>query len=320
MPVARLVLDIARGEARLGSRVVTIAAAGSRGEIQVGGPDGPILRPLTFGERTRAVVRARTTSTPRAGVAGAILQAATAQSGVGERPVLELLALALAGAEQDAPPFTATVALLARSLGWDYARLTAAEAADVDRLAIYLAGSPPASSSWNQLLLAHSPDDELSGWRDALCDTLLRRAVLEDRADGQAPAGDAALPSSGNASPPTTPWPAPQAESPHPPTPSPELSASRVGEPSPPNPLSRSSRFAGGRGDDQTLLFRSQHVHQASDDRGVINQRAKLPSPPLPSEERADAEVARPNWGWGPTVPCGPIALAVQRPWQWGRG
>jgi hypothetical protein len=85
------------------------------------------------------------------------------------------MALTLAGAGSDAPPFADAALLVARAAGWDPAQLAAAEALEVDRLAAHL-GSRPLEPQWNSLLLARGPDDELAGLRAELADDLLRRA------------------------------------------------------------------------------------------------------------------------------------------------
>ncbi|MFL7792785.1 MAG: hypothetical protein AB8I69_11645, partial [Anaerolineae bacterium] len=178
----RVVIDSLRGEALLGETVVAIADAGSSGELQVGGVRGPILRPLTFGERTRAVSRAALSPLPRENVCAGILDMATVQPGAANRAIQEILALILAGGDQEqAPSFAETVLLVARGTGWGPAQLADTPAAEIDRIAIHLGGRQR-ESSWNRLLLASSPADELASIRDDLADDLLKRVDIAPQA------------------------------------------------------------------------------------------------------------------------------------------
>ncbi|HXG24677.1 MAG TPA: hypothetical protein VNJ09_09000 [Chthonomonadales bacterium] len=178
-PRIPIAIDPVHGEARIGEVVLPVAEAGSHGELRVGGPEGPILRPLTFGERTRIVSRALATSDPRESVCAGILRAATLSPGVFDgHAFLEVMALILAGAAcPEAPAFADALLLVARSAGWTPDQLAEAEAAEVDRLAVYLGGRPH-RSSWKRLVFLSTPEDSLEAVRAELADDLLARAEV----------------------------------------------------------------------------------------------------------------------------------------------
>ncbi|HEY3185160.1 MAG TPA: hypothetical protein VGJ77_20130 [Gaiellaceae bacterium] len=169
-----VVFDLGAGQARLGTTVVPIAAAGRNGELRVGGRRGPVLRPLAFGERTRVVAGVRHTSDPREAVAAAVAAAALVHRGRLESRVQDVVALALAGAGETAPPFGETALVVARAAGWDYARLMDADAAEVDRLARQL-GARPLRSGWSRFVLAGDAAGELDAIRRELAQELLDR-------------------------------------------------------------------------------------------------------------------------------------------------
>jgi hypothetical protein len=133
--------DSHRGEIRLGSRTVVATAAGSSGELRLHGPDGTVLRPLTFGERNLLTRRAAESSSPDEEVATLIRDAAIVTRGLGptgpERDLTETaVALMLAGATVEAPCFDTVTFLLGRSGGWSLADIAGAMASEVDRLAL----------------------------------------------------------------------------------------------------------------------------------------------------------------------------------------
>lgn len=169
-----VVIDTASGQALIGDTLVPVREAGSHGELQVGGSHGPILRPLTFGERSRVVTRAVGSPAALDILCAGMLQVALVQPGEADRFVQEILALQLAGADQDAPPFAETVLQVARTAGWELQQVYDAEAAEVDRLAIYLGGQPP-DSGWTQIVFASSVAT-LTSVRQELAEQLLRRA------------------------------------------------------------------------------------------------------------------------------------------------
>ncbi len=170
-------IDAFRGEARLGRTMIPVAVAGVRGELRVGGPGGPTLRPLTFGERDRAAAYAAMSSDARQELNAAILAAATVRPGTGDPIVHEIVALVLAGAGiKDAPAFSECALRIAQATGWDYRQLADGEAANIDRLALSLHRSE--SEAWSRLVLAEDPAGEFDSIRAELIDNLLRRAQI----------------------------------------------------------------------------------------------------------------------------------------------
>ena len=182
---APIVIDALRGQAQLGQYRLPVAEAGPAGELRVGGPDGPVLRPLTFAERSRAVNRAAANAQPVDALCAALLRAATVRPGSAPQLPQEILALALAGASEDAPPFVEALLMLARATGWTLQQLEAAEAAQVDRLALHLQ-TPTTEPGWNRLRLAHPGNDELLSLRSDLAERLLRRATISRAENGEA--------------------------------------------------------------------------------------------------------------------------------------
>jgi hypothetical protein len=186
-------LEPHRGELVLGEMVVPVADAGPRGELRVGGPQGPVLRPVAFGERTRVVARAASSSAPRDGVAAALLRCATVEDGQLDRVVAEIAALLLAGAGDDGPPFSVTLLRVAQGSGWTPAQIAEAEAVEIDRLAAALGNPAATADEWNRLVLVAEPARAFDDLRDELADTLLARIETPARAREPEPAatGDA---------------------------------------------------------------------------------------------------------------------------------
>ena len=171
-------IDAFRGEARLGRTIVPVAVAGVRGELRVGGAEGPTLRPLTFGERDRAAALAAMSSDAREELSAAIVAAATVRLGTGDPVVHEIVALVLAGAGiEDAPAFCECALRIAQATGWDYRQVADSEAANIDRLALSLHRSE-SEARWNRLAFAEDPAEELDSIRAELIDNLLRRAQI----------------------------------------------------------------------------------------------------------------------------------------------
>lgn len=177
-------IDMARGLAVLGETVVPVRDTGRQGELHVGGPDGPVLRPLTFGERTRLVARTAWTPAPREAVCACILRAATVRAGKAEQVVQEVLALHLAGAGlagTGAQPFAEAALLVAREAGMDLARLDEVEAMEIDRLAAHLAGPATGQGDWCRIIIGPGPASAIQGLRDELADDLLARGNAAPR-------------------------------------------------------------------------------------------------------------------------------------------
>jgi hypothetical protein len=106
------------------------------------------------------------------------------QPGRADRFAQEILALTLAGADQEAPGFAETILLVAQAARWELSQLYEAEAAEVDRLAIALVGSPP-DSGWTRVVFARR-EETPEAIRRELAEQLLHRgdpvagaAVLE---------------------------------------------------------------------------------------------------------------------------------------------
>ena len=156
-----IAFDSHSGEIRLGSRTVVATAMGSFGEIRLHGPDGTVLRPLTFGERNLLTRRAGESSSPNEEVATSIRDAAIVTRGSGpadqERDLTEkAVALMLAGATVEAPCFDTVTFLLGRSGGWALADIAGATASEVDRIASSLTPKQTPGSlgdGWHRIVL-----------------------------------------------------------------------------------------------------------------------------------------------------------------------
>ena len=139
-------VDAAAGQALIaGRRVLITPAAG--GALRVGGPAGPVLRPISFGER-RAATRPAGGSGPvdREAVVTAVTTAALVPEPAGRpvhsagslSPEARAVALWLAGAGDGAPGFDAVANSVATTVGWAADQIDGADAASIDRLALDL--------------------------------------------------------------------------------------------------------------------------------------------------------------------------------------
>src|SRR6266550_2967080 len=146
-----VVADPAAGEIVVAGVRTAMSPPDATGAVRFGGERGTTLRPLTFSQRTNVVSAASAQGRPTDVVAAAVLAAATAEGGAGDRTLLEVLALWLAGAEWDAPNFAETSLLVARGAGWSLHELLGAPATEVDRLAVYLE-ERERSGEWHKLL------------------------------------------------------------------------------------------------------------------------------------------------------------------------
>jgi hypothetical protein len=167
-------IDLNLGVARLGPIEVEIFARGDA--VQIAPPFGPMIRSLSFGERSRIVWSAAGSSQPRQSVCRGIVSAATVEAGECDEMTLDVLSLALAGAALDAPSYTESVLLVAKACGWNPDELADMPAGEVDRIAMQLV-APREDSSWNRIVFA-SGGDSLEGLRDELADNLLSRAAI----------------------------------------------------------------------------------------------------------------------------------------------
>jgi hypothetical protein len=187
----RVWIDLVKGEAQLGSITLPVAIAGAQGELRLGEPQGVVLRPLRFLERSRAVRRALQTPDPILSLSAEALQLALVQPGEGNPLALQVLALHLAGAGawSRMVSFAETALALGRAGAWALAQIEQAEAAFVDHLAEGLvaeaelsptSGSAPSSAladrqGWTTLLFTPRPEDELESLRRILAEDLLQR-------------------------------------------------------------------------------------------------------------------------------------------------
>lgn len=172
----RAVFDALRGEALIGNLQIRIADAGPNGELRVGGESGPILRPISFGQRQQIAARAVPALQPVDAVAAGVLQAATVETGSAEPALLEIIALALAGADQPGTSFAETAQQLTRATGWQLMEILDAPAAEVDRLAHSLA--PSADDGWTRIQFGSTdPSDEALAIRKEYAENLLQRVA-----------------------------------------------------------------------------------------------------------------------------------------------
>ncbi|MBK8033220.1 MAG: hypothetical protein IPK17_27765 [Chloroflexi bacterium] len=160
-----------------GSRYA-IRDVGTRGEIQLGGEDGLVLRPLTYGERSRIIGRLAGAPNTVDAVGAAMLRAATVQSGAGDRSLAEILALVLAGANAEAPPYATTLLTVASAAGWSLRDIDEADAEIIDQLAMQLgAAVDDPDDGWSRIVLV---DDaratSLDEVRRELAERLITRA------------------------------------------------------------------------------------------------------------------------------------------------
>jgi hypothetical protein len=170
-------LDLGAGTATVAGVTVPVASC----------PDGAVLvgdvqvRPLTFGERTRAALACATSSDPAAALVATIHAIATTPPSDPRRPagsaevaVAQVVALVLAGADEDgeALDFAETVLLVARATGWSPSQLDAMSAVEVDALARSL--MPPEQDGWTRLRLAPESVEQV---RAGLSAGLLARAL-----------------------------------------------------------------------------------------------------------------------------------------------
>ena len=178
-PAMHVAVDLEAGLVRLGSERVRLHPAAAPDAFQVGDDRGPVLRPLTFGERTLLLF-----GTPPSGIAARV--AAAALLACGDAPETEALrvavSLALAGGAEDAPAFSECASLALRQDGWDERRVREAPALVVDRLS-RREDRPPPEDGWNRFVFP-APEPDL--------DALVSRMVENLCARSASPAGEAA--------------------------------------------------------------------------------------------------------------------------------
>jgi len=183
-PAGHFVIDYHRGVARLSPTItISVSPADDEGQIRVGGGDGPVVRPLTFGERGHAVAQVASVARPYDVVCANVLSAATVQPASenwdGDPAVLEALTLLMAGAGQpQALPFAEVVLLVARASGWDLEQINRTHAIEIDRLSYQLAAGQRETGGWKRLLLVSDQSREVITLRHELAADLLRRAAV----------------------------------------------------------------------------------------------------------------------------------------------
>jgi hypothetical protein len=172
--------DQLRGEVSAGGVAVPCSPTGHRGAVRVGGAFGPLVAPVTFGERTVVAADALAAPQRRASLCGGLRLRATIEAGAGPAPPAELLdcvVLALAGADDErAPSFADTALSVLRATGGELSSLLDAPAREVDRLSIALVGDDvdDEDAVWPE----PAPEaPALAAVRDRLAEALLVRAA-----------------------------------------------------------------------------------------------------------------------------------------------
>ena len=178
--------DEQRGEVRAGGARAAYAPAGRDGEVRAG---GTVVRPVTFAERSRAVATARAASQPEATLYSALRRVAVVGDTALDGDLLDVVVLALAGADVDgAPPFAETAVVVLRSTGGELRSLLTAPAIEVDRLAVALA--PGDDDGWTRVAFGGAAPT-VASVRERLAAALLGRAAVAVGEPGREPAGPA---------------------------------------------------------------------------------------------------------------------------------
>lgn len=206
---SRASLDLEGGHVQFAARRVRVRALDDRGHVQVGDDDGPVLRPPTFGERTRLVTSALGSAHPARRLAAALATATCTRAGRCDPVAERVVALLLAGAGDPGPPLVDTACLLARASGSPLDAVESLPATTVDFYARRLTSEAPADDGWHRLVLAEGRPDAASAAQadeDAivmeLAEVLLERArawgseALREAAAGPSRNGALATPSS----------------------------------------------------------------------------------------------------------------------------
>jgi hypothetical protein len=183
------------GFALIAGAHVPVSNAGTHGELQIGDANGPIVRPLSYGERTRIVLRMAGSTHSVENVSAEVMSAALVRVGDADRLLTEIVALALAGAEVEAPPFTETMLAVARVEGWDIHQINQAGAAEIDRLALHLWGEtkPVIDDGWNRVVFVDDLPSSVEAVRRSLAERLIARADISPAAAVSRLAGEQEL-------------------------------------------------------------------------------------------------------------------------------
>ncbi len=183
--MASIIFQIARNKVLFGNDLeVDAHLVGSEGRIQIQGPNGPVLRPLGFGERNRLVRMVAQSSSIPSELAAVIKQAAVVEPGTAEVPAhaLEALALHLSGAGSGAPGFSTQAGILSHQFGWSPKELENQSALEVDSLAakwMEAHDSAQPDDGWQRIVLQPGPSAKeqanLEGLVEGLAQDLLDR-------------------------------------------------------------------------------------------------------------------------------------------------
>ena len=182
----RAFIDAARGEFVLGDLALPVADAEPTGALRLLSPAGPVLRPITFGERFRLVERAAVAADPVESLCAAIMKCATVLPGEMELSAAQwnacqTLALMLAGAGIEAPSFAEAMLLVGGRAGWSYREIEEAEASRIDHLSRRLEPKlPDPDDGWSRVVFQEEEPSGTDAIRRDLATRLLSRFADPD--------------------------------------------------------------------------------------------------------------------------------------------
>jgi hypothetical protein len=141
------------GRATVGSETVVVEPSGPGWRV---GADGPVVAPISFAQRSTLLREADLAGDTAAELARGVARAAGADQGASGDPVVQSIALHLAGAGRGDLGFGEVWVAVVAHLGGDAAVVAAMAAADADALAetVVEQAAPEADASWTTLLLA----------------------------------------------------------------------------------------------------------------------------------------------------------------------
>jgi hypothetical protein len=177
----RIEFDDLRAEVRAGDVRAECRPAGPSGAVRVGGGRGPVLRPVTFGERSAAAAAALPGPEQRERLCASLTAMATVTAGTLGDDLRAIVVLALAGADDErAPSFADTALQVMGATGGDLGSLLDAPAREVDRLAIAVedqqAAAGRGTGGWTRVEFGGRAPS-LAELRERLADRLLVRAA-----------------------------------------------------------------------------------------------------------------------------------------------
>lgn len=159
---SRASLDLEGGHVQFAARRVRVRALDERGHVQVGDDDGPVLRPATFGERTRLVTSALGSAHPARRLAAAMVTALRTRAGTCDTTAERVVALLLAGAGEAGPSLVDSACLVARASGTPLDVVESLQATNVDFYARRLTSDSPDDDGWHRVVLAEAAPDAAS--------------------------------------------------------------------------------------------------------------------------------------------------------------